>query len=311
MLSSIEGIISSEPCFANELNNYEGFIDYYIKEIKRNFGKKANKVTSELLKRKLTLSRFEDFKNNYDCQIISYLVDNTIVDGFYLNNKIAPLKSTSTLKPLVIYNRGGNGDFGRLSIVTMLKNSSIADAGYVVLASQYRKKDEFGGRDLDDVLKLVNIGKKLPTVDSSSVHMFGASRGGMMTYMAARELKSLKSISVWAGPTDLEGLLPLRTEMERVYQARIPHYTKFKSIELAKRSVINWSKELSPTLPILILHGDADQRVDVKHATTLAKQFEANNQPHKLVVYENDGHSLRKNNKKAYQEIIEWMHKYK
>lgn len=307
MLSNINSIVSNQSCFAGERSNYEGFIKYSLKEIKRSFGRKVSRLTVDILKRRLSQSRFEDLRNSYDCQLFTYKVDNISVGGFYLNSKAKNTQKISPLKPLMIFNRGGNGDFGRITLLTMLRNTPIVDAGYVVMASQYRQEDEFGGKDLNDVLDLVTIGKSLPIVNSSSVHMMGVSRGGMMTYMAARKLKTLKSIIVWAGPTNLEGLLPLRPEMERVYQARIPNYKNQKSTELSKRSVINWSKELDPNLPILILHGDADKAVDVTHATTFAKQLEKNNQPHKLVVYENDDHGLRKNNKQAYNEIIQWM----
>lgn len=306
-LSNIDSVISSDSCFANERQTYDGFITYSVQQIKQAYGEKGKGFTSKTLKKKLSNERYEQLKTDYDCQLFSYLVDQTPVEAYYLASKENKSVTDTQLKPLAIFNRGGNGNFGRLSIFTMLGNRSIVDAGYVMLASQYRKKDEFGGNDLKDVLQLVTIGKQLPNTKSEDVHMIGVSRGGMMTYMAARELQTLKSITVWAGPTDLEGFLPHRPEMERVYQARIPHYKENKSAELTKRSVMKWSKELPPTLPILILHGDADKRVNVIHATSIAKQLVENNQPHKLIVYKGDNHGLRKNRRQAYAEIINWM----
>lgn len=310
VFTNIEDIVSNESCFANERKTYDGFIEFTFNQMKSSFGRKANRLTIDILKNKVSNERYEQWKETYDCQLFSYLVDGTLVDGLYLNNTNVAVKD-DTLKPLVIFNRGGNGSFGRLPILSMLGNAPIVDAGYVMLASQYRAKDEFGGSDLNDVLHLVTIGKALSNTDATDVHMVGVSRGGMMTYMAARQLKTLKTITVWAGPTNLEDFLSYRPEMERVYQGRIPNYSEQKTVELTKRSVMKWSKELSPNLPILILHGDADKAVDVIHATELAKQFEANNQPHKLLVYKGDNHGLRKNRKQAYIEIIAWMKKYK
>jgi len=310
VLASVEDIKSSESCFAHERKTYDGFIAFTFKQMKSSFGRKASRLTIDILKNKVSNERYQQWKEAYDCQLFSYLVDGTLVDGLYLNNTNVAVKD-NTLKPLVIYNRGGNGSFGRLPILSMLGNAPIVDAGYVMLASQYRAKDEFGGSDLNDVLHLVTIGKELSNTDATDVHMMGVSRGGMMTYMAARQLKTLKTITAWAGPTNLEDFLSYRPEMERVYQGRIPNYSEQKTTELTKRSVMKWSKELSPNLPILILHGDADKAVDVIHATELAKQLEANNQPHKLLVYKGDNHGLRKNRKQAYMEIVNWMKKHK
>jgi len=306
-LANIDDILLTESCFAKERNNYEGFIDYSVQHLKKTLGRKARKMTNDVLKKRLSKDRFIQLKANYDCQMFSYSVENVTVDAFYLASNVVSEKSNNASKPLAIFNRGGNKHYGSLSVLSVLANRPIVDAGYVMLASQYRTNDEFGGKDLNDVLKLVTIGQQLPNVNPSNVHMVGVSRGGMMTYMAARKLKTLKSITVWAGPTDLEGFLSYRPAMERVYKARIPHYKTQKSALLAERSVMTWSHELPPKLPILILHGDADKAVNVIHATTIAKQLEKNNQPHKLVIYEGDNHGLRKNRRQAYQEIVQWM----
>ena len=306
-LTDVDGIVSAESCFANERNTYDGFITYSVQHLKKTRGRKAKNMTNKLLEKRLTNKRFMQLKSNYDCQIFSYNVDNLTVDAFYLASKSAGENVNSALKPLAIFNRGGNKDYGSLSVLSVLGNHPIVDAGYVMLASQYRTNDEFGGKDLNDVMQLVTIGQKLPHVNPSNIHMIGVSRGGMMTYMAARKLKTLKSITVWAGPTNLEGFLSYRPSMERVYQARIPQYETQKSAQLAERSVMKWSHELPSKLPILILHGDADKAVNVIHATTIAKQLEENKQPHKLVIYKGDNHGLRKNRQQAYQEIIQWM----
>lgn len=44
-------------------------------------------------------------------------------------------------------------------------------------------RDEFGGSDVGDVLKLLDISLKLPGLDADNIFMRGTSRGGMMNYL--------------------------------------------------------------------------------------------------------------------------------
>jgi hypothetical protein len=50
--------------------------------------------------------------------------------------------------------------------------------------------------------------------------------------------------------------------MERVFSVRMPEYATRKSELLAQRSVLRWAEELPRDMPILMLHGSSDERVD-------------------------------------------------
>ena len=104
--------------------------------------------------------------------------------------------------------------------------------------------------------------------------------------------------------------LDFRPAMEKVYTKRIPDYDKNKVAELNKRSVLKWVTELSPNIPILLLHGEDDKRVSVNNSIELASALAKNNIPHKLVVYPKDDHGLWKNKEKANKEIVSWFQKY-
>jgi dipeptidyl aminopeptidase/acylaminoacyl peptidase len=300
--SQINNVMSSESCFAGERANHEGFITYNFQQFKAFFGRKAQRLTENVLHNRFTKEKYEQAKTLYDCTLITYKVGDVLVDGFYLNKKGVTKK-----QPLLIHNRGGNGMFGRSPIISMLNKKNIIDAGFVVMGSQYREEDQFGGNDLNDVLALVEIGKQLPTVNSESVSMMGVSRGGMMTYMAARKLPELKSLIILAGPTDLARGLTIRPEMARVHQARIPNYKTNKEALLKERSVIHWAEELNPNTPILLLHGGKDVAVHVSHAQEMAKKLKSLNRPHELVIYPNDNHGLRKNKAAADDKVIAWL----
>lgn len=177
--------------------------------------------------------KFEHYQSTIICENFDYLVDGVQVRGFYVAPKPANKKSKTKL-PLIIFNRGGNGDFGASVFGYILENFfPMAEQGFVVVGSQYRGfiknipnsgTDEFGGKDLNDVLKLVDLAGSFPQVDSKKIGMYGASRGGMMAYMAAKQSPKISALAVHGGVVDLNKELAFRPEMEAVYRARIPNY---------------------------------------------------------------------------------------
>ena len=66
--------------------------------------------------------------------------------------------------PILIDNRGGNGDFGVNSAESVLY---FARHGFIVMASQYRGADggtgfdQFGGEDINDVIKLIDMAEMI------------------------------------------------------------------------------------------------------------------------------------------------------
>ena len=117
-------------------------------------------------------------------------------------------------------------------------------------------------------------------------------------------------IVVGAGVVDQEKELKWRPEMEQVYKYRIPHYATEKKKAFEKRSVINWVNELPRGMPILLLHGDADKRVNVENARDLAAELTKLKHPHELKIYSKGDHSLRKNRKDVNSRVIAWFTKH-
>jgi len=93
-------------------------------------------------------------------------------------------------------------------------------SGYVIVASQYRGngggegKEEFGGKDVNDVLNLIPLLSNMPQADTARIGMFGWSRGSMMTYLALTKTTTIKAAVVGSGLTDLITSLKERPEPE-------------------------------------------------------------------------------------------------
>jgi dipeptidyl aminopeptidase/acylaminoacyl peptidase len=249
-----------------------------------------------------------DFKylEAIDFFAITYKSDSLLVNGI-----IAEPKKKGVF-PVIIFNRGGNKEIGRAAKLKTLYSliysaSKVAKEGYVVIASCYRENDEFGGKDINDVLNLTKTVKELKKGDSERIGMFGWSRGGMMTYLALQKSDIIKTAVIGNGPTDLEQLIIERPEMEtEVCALLIPNYEKNKKEELEKRSVIYWEDELDKNASLLILYGTEDKRVPPNQAEKIAKKLAEINYDFTIKKFRAD-HKFSKKSDELNELLIHWF----
>jgi dipeptidyl aminopeptidase/acylaminoacyl peptidase len=244
-----------------------------------------------------------------ECLAFTYTVDGLTVDG----HMVKPKRAAGNKLPVLVYNRGGNIRDTPLSPQQLVRDQmQWAKQGYIVISSQYRGRghDEFGGRDVNDVLALLPIIDGMPDADADRIGMFGISRGSIMTYLSAARSKRIKAIAIWGGVSDLLTEVPRRPEMERLMARLIPEYAANREQALKDRSVLYWMERLDPGLPVLLLHGDADVQVSVVNATAMAQKLKERGQPHKLVIYPNGDHALVKYRKEVLGELMGWFNQY-
>ena len=96
-------------------------------------------------------------------------------------------------------------------------------------------------------------------------------------------------------------------EMERVYRARIPGYDGHETAALEARSALRWAEQLPAGMPVLLIHGELDDRVNVENSRAMAARLEALGRPHKLVVYAGDDHGVRQHRRDAMGEMLAWF----
>ena len=79
--------------------------------------------------------RFNLYKKNLSCSTFKYKVDGHDVHGYVIKPKTVKNKL-----PVLIFNRGGNGNFGKVYFPNMFLNLfPIANEGFVIIGSNYRK----------------------------------------------------------------------------------------------------------------------------------------------------------------------------
>lgn len=241
---------------------------------------------------------------------IRYLSDGLEVAGFILK----PIEDTID-HPVLIWNRGGNRDYGINDIPTLKWLSEFACSGYVVLASQYRGNDggqgqeEFGGNDVNDVLNLIPLAKSLPFASNNKIVMLGGSRGGMMTYIALTKTNEIKAAAVISGIADcIQNYNEREIGMKNVYRELIGGTPDQKLEEYKMRSAVYWPEKINT--PVLIIHGDNDWRVNVSQARMLANKLESLNKIHELFIYPEGTHMVWESKRDRDEKILKWFNKY-
>jgi dipeptidyl aminopeptidase/acylaminoacyl peptidase len=213
--------------------------------------------------------------------------------------------------PAIVYNRGGNRDYGAIDTWDKVIFHRLADSGFVVLASQYRGaaggegNDEFGGSDVQDVMSLFPLARALGYVDMGNVFMLGFSRGGMMTYLAIRDGAPVRAAAVIGGLSDLPGLAAYRPPMRRMWaDLWAPSGGAAESL-MAERSAIRWPERLDK--PLLLLHGGGDRRVPLDQSLRLAAALRAAGGTVELYVYPDDGHELARHGVERDARVVGWF----
>lgn len=247
---------------------------------------------------------------------ITYWSDGLKIEAF------AAMPKKEGKYPTIIFNRGGNRDFGALSLrggnrtyPAIYGFAPFAKAGYVVIGCNYRGggksegQDEFGGKDINDVLNLIEVIKEMPKADTDKIGMYGWSRGGMMTYLALTKTDKIKAAAVGGAPTDKT--IIDRPNMEtNVYAELIPNYWENKEAELKKRSAVFWADKFPKDVPLLIMHGNSDWRVKSTHSLKLALELEKHRIPYRLKIFDGADHGIKQYRSEVNEDVIFWFNRF-
>lgn len=284
-----------------------------------NFGSKAMKLLPLDYTRAPIYNKIKHHPENYaylekvNIYEMGYMSDGHFVKGFL----VAPKDKGKY--PCVIYNRGGNRDFGCLLVATAVEQmAKLAANGYVVAASNYRGncggegKEEFGGSDIKDVLNLTNSLHEFDAADTSKIGLLGISRGGMMNYLSLKNHTSnnIKTAVAIGGITNLETTIKYHPEIETVAEELIPNFKNHRTVAVKSRSVVFWTDSLPLSSPLLILHGMQDDHVHYSQAEELTEKLDKNNIPYQFISFKNDNHGILNHQKEVEEKILHWFDKY-
>lgn len=233
-----------------------------------------------------------------------------VSDGYQIVGFISipsSLIENKSLGKCILYNRGGNSKIGLLGDEDTAKLCVATNR--IVIASQYRGsdgcegKDEFGGSDLNDVIKLIDLCESdFSFINMEDFCVAGVSRGGMMTYMTAKQDDRVKRIIAVSAVSDLFQSYDEREDMHKVLYNCIGGSPQDMPDEYKKRSALYWSKDIN--IPTLIIHSKYDKQVSFKQAENLYDKLSITNQEVSLVVREDNVHGLSDEDTQAILEFL-------
>jgi dipeptidyl aminopeptidase/acylaminoacyl peptidase len=247
---------------------------------------------------------------DYVCERLLYASDGLAVVAYLWR----PAKVEGRQLPLIVFNRGGNGEQQKLRPNTQFGFWRFVQADYVVLGTQYRGNDGGDGReswadgDVRDVLNLFPLAEKLGFVDPKNAFMLGYSRGGLVTALALQRGAPVNAAAVVGGLFDLTALARVRPEIEMLAAGALPGMPS--NVALKTLSAVEWPERIG--VPLLLLHGGADGVLDAgSQSLAFARALQDRKKPYSVVVYEGDTHGLTFNAADRDQRILEWFARHR
>lgn len=242
------------------------------------------------------------------------------VDLFRLTYRSSGLAETAYLAkppgkgswPVVIFLPGAGGINGRV----LEYISRLASKGpFNVLAVQYRGldgsegRDEYGGRDVNDVLNLISIAGRL-SFARKQIGLLGFSRGGMMAYVALKKGAAVQVAAVVSAPTDMaetyDHLSGLRGFFIRRHLRKAIGGTPREAPGRYKdRSARFWPEKIH--VPLLILQGDRDLLVPPTQIRQFGKILLGSCSRCRMVFFKKGDHMLHRVPDDRDRKILEWF----
>ncbi len=235
----------------------------------------------------------------------SYRSDGYWVDGYisipwqFIRNEISG--------QCILYNRGGNSRIGLLQDEDTAKLCVATKR--IVVASQYRGAgggqgaDEFGGADLNDIIKLVDLcDTHFTFIDMEDFCTVGVSRGGMMSYLAAKQDERVNRIVAISAVSDLFTAFGEREDMQQLLEDYIGATPEEKPEEYEKRSALCWAEEIK--VPVLIIHSRGDEQVSFHQAEEMYNKLKLNNADVSFVARDDSLHGLSMEDAGV---ILDWL----
>lgn len=259
---------------------------------------------------------------DFECLRLNYPSDTATVEAWLYK----PVQVADKKFPIIIYNRGGMGNFGNLEETNLVDFFKMAEAGYVVIASKTRfsgangKYDQHGGIDINDIVNLQNIYRNLPYADNTNVFMYGYSRGGQNCYQASLRMR-LNAMATAAGTADWLERRESRTEFADGwtdedttqnflgFRKTIPGWNTDSVQPLIDRSAVYWAYKINT--PVLIMHSRQDPKVLCSGSIKLAAELQKFGKEYSLIIYNEPSHSLPFKYFDSYEQMFKWFEKHK
>ena len=195
----------------------------------------------------------------------------------------------------------------------------IAGLGYVVLQPQYRGStgygseflqaiyQHFGDRAYRDVDSATDFAIAQGWADPGRLAIFGWSAGGFMTSWTVTQTTRYQAAIEGAGITDWASFMWTSDVQQWDYDDRWPDKD---AQAFSQFSAVNQSERV--TTPLLVLHGEADERVPTYQGREFYEALAARGKTTRMVTYPGSGHFPRlwEQRRDVFREVANWLARY-
>lgn len=215
--------------------------------------------------------------------------------------------------PVVVFNRGSyvRDEFAP---EVLMPGNRLAREGFLVVAPMLRGSggaqghDEMGGADLHDLFNVVGVIKEIPYADATRLFLYGQSRGGIMSLLAAKNGFPARAAAVYGAITDLSAFFALNSAARRLAETIWPGFPANEAEIVESRSAIRWPEKID--LPLLLMNGGADGQVSPLHAIDLASALQKLGKRYELKVYYGDNHMLTGRAQERDEDAVRWFRRF-
>jgi dipeptidyl aminopeptidase/acylaminoacyl peptidase len=215
--------------------------------------------------------------------------------------------------PVVVFNRGSyvRGEFAP---EVLMPAHRLALEGFLVVAPMLRGsggaegRDEMGGSELADVLNLMPVLAELPSADAGRVFLYGESRGGLTSLLAAKKGFPARALAVYGAISDFAAYLAEGRPARRVAPVIWPGFPENEAEIVESRSAVRWAEKIEA--PVLIMHGGDDGDVSPLQALALAEALERAGKDYSLIVFHGSGHVLTDRATERDAAAVRWFRRF-
>lgn len=207
-------------------------------------------------------------------------------EGLRLPVKIfRPAAAARRLASVQIHHAGGGYEpiYDRMA-------TDLAGRGMVGITMIHRGYPEAGGSmeygkgEIADIGNLVRALDSRPCIDPERMGIMGYSRGAHNALLAVERLRCFRAAALWSVPVDMIDHVSVNPWIAEIIGGSAQELPE----EYRSRSGLLFADRID--CPVLLLHGQEDEVVPVRHALRLAEALGSARKPCELRVVAGEGH---------------------
>ena len=255
---------------------------------------------------------------------LNVLYKTTKEEDLYLDIYYPKTMKEGEKLPVVVYTHGGGwaagSRHGAANASFKTVHLSLLEQGFCVVSVSYRLVEKNGTTsmrdcviDSKDGLRYLSKHSQALGIDKNRFYCFGDSAGGQIAQMLllstpdsligdkdlAKHTYTMAAGVSWYGPTDFENTNLFNPDDRPNFKDRFtPRIVK---LDTKKEDILPLYREMSPvnyltkdSAPLLILQGDSDTTIPVKHAYYMEEINKKIQAPVRIKIVKNSGHNWRK-----------------